>query len=1569
LSSSVSFTNPTFQQSDGIGFRLASTFSTLNYLNLPDFATIGDNNNLSDTGGSIGKGSVSYTYAIGKYMVTNSDYIEFLRAVAVTDANNLYVLSMASARGGINRSGSNGSYSYSLKTNYADKPVNSVSWFDCARYCNWLHNGKPTGVQDSSTTEDGAYLLNGVTTGNAIEKKAGAKYSLPTENEWYKAAYYKGGGTNAGYWKYATQSDIDPTCVSANSVGDGLRDCNITNVQACTTNEFISGSSTKIGRLTWTPIDAPICSSYTGYSVQVFYTLGENGGQWVGWSWVSSLSTSSIFVNVFPHTGQQRYRIRAQNTSINPTLYTSWSTESNNITYDDGVFCSDINSSPTPTPTPTVTPTNTVTPTPTPSRPPIVGCDHKILKLYIPNSVISPGGNRASSIQLRIGGGTCCSRSNIRNIIIPSLPPPPPPPQPEVCLAAGTDLYGYTAIVSYDPTNCDAGHSCNRAIFDFYINTTLIGQANLNNQNDGGYRESIFTINEHIVVSSITELKLVCKLDVCHNGVGRVVLKNPSNNVVLALCMPNDVAVAGSFICPCPKILGSTHNIAANALNTNIQVNSGSRLTISADGTINIGWPAHPGAYGPDGIPGIGNDPISGFPYVSLLGRIGESGTVFFVGSSYSAIANETGKLYLFFYDPQPSDNTGYFSACVCAVDDSSTNLVLNGDFESGTLGTAPDVGTTPVGALDHWTISKVDIHSLSQYDSSQPVKKWVDLNALSPGYIQQTINTTIGSTYSVTFNLAAHNITEKNIVKKCTLSAIGSSTVSKDYSFDPSATTFGTYESMGWISKGFVFTADSSSTIVKFESSCPSCGVVGAAIDNVVIKLCNNNAPAISPTPTPTVTPTVTPEATSTNTPTPTVTPTVTPEATSTNTPTPTVTPTVTPEATSTNTPTSTVTPTVTMEETPTPTPTVTMEETPTPTPTVTMEETPTPTPTVTMEETPTPTVTYTPTPTPTNDDCANSISRVKMTGWYAGDRILSPVGYAPYGYETYTYGDETVRYETGVWLYVGAEGEITRAYGYEDRPWLANWPTPYAAEKVRQDGTACVSPTPTPTSTETPTPTPTPTMEVPFDPAPTPTVTPTPTATPTNSVTPTVTVTPTNTITPTVTATVTPTPTNTTTPTPTNTVTPTATTAGSGVVGYTVSGNLSRNGTSLAGNYCDTGITNSDGTPIYRCALTDGGFGYLVRSSAGIPGSRYWLITYYIIGNAYSQNASIGTTNIIFYAGTTTPQITPPSTGWTSSDSSAGGSITSIMATTCGPNPTPTPTATSGAIIVGYSVNGNATTVGSSTAGVYCDTGITNSDGVPIYRYSTGNGSFPYNYLIRRAGTSATAWHIVISNSATKFSQSVEYYGDSYVAWTSNNGSGTTPPSTGWGGGFGPPTTGSITSVTATTCGADISLTATPTNTPIPVTSTPTPTLTPTPQPPTTISFTKNNTTTNGCNGNQFYPRSGDFPRCLNDCIITDPLGSDITRDGYVFSVSPTIQNPQGNTTYQWWAISYTEKCSLLSSPIILSSPCWRNATTDTIEFNNGCNGYYKLWCRVTNNGVVADSDVYFFEYNPVV
>jgi formylglycine-generating enzyme required for sulfatase activity len=122
-------------------------------------------------------------------------------------------------------SGNTAGSKYAAKTNMGDRPVNYVSWFDAARVANWLQNGAQTyGSTDASATapqNTGAYTLGIATSGNAIAVNSGATYYIPTEDQWYKAAYYKGSGTNAGYWKYATQSDTGPTAVTADGTGVG----------------------------------------------------------------------------------------------------------------------------------------------------------------------------------------------------------------------------------------------------------------------------------------------------------------------------------------------------------------------------------------------------------------------------------------------------------------------------------------------------------------------------------------------------------------------------------------------------------------------------------------------------------------------------------------------------------------------------------------------------------------------------------------------------------------------------------------------------------------------------------------------------------------------------------------------------------------------------------------------------------------------------------------------------------------------------------------------------------------------------------------------------------------------------------------------------------------------------------------------------------------------------------------------------------------------------------------------------------------------------------------------------
>ena len=214
-----------------IGFRIASSLSPLVLSDPNYFATVENNGNTSDPVNIVGYGSVPYTYQIGKFAVTNTEYAAFLNAVASTDTYELYNVGMGGARGGIDRSVSNGVCIYAVKTNYGNKPVNFVSWFDCARYCNWLSNRKPSGTQGYATTEEGAYRVLGATSGtvravNVANPNIGGTpaYRLPTENEWYKAAYYSpnyGGTGIGGYYLYATQSNTAPTAISANSSGDG----------------------------------------------------------------------------------------------------------------------------------------------------------------------------------------------------------------------------------------------------------------------------------------------------------------------------------------------------------------------------------------------------------------------------------------------------------------------------------------------------------------------------------------------------------------------------------------------------------------------------------------------------------------------------------------------------------------------------------------------------------------------------------------------------------------------------------------------------------------------------------------------------------------------------------------------------------------------------------------------------------------------------------------------------------------------------------------------------------------------------------------------------------------------------------------------------------------------------------------------------------------------------------------------------------------------------------------------------------------------------------------------------
>jgi sulfatase modifying factor 1 len=161
-------------------------------------------------------GAVDYVYNMAKYEVTAGQYTEFLNAVAATDTYGLFNESMWWNAHGckIERTGSPGNYTYSVAPDWANRPVNLVSWGDAARFANWLHNGQPTGPQGLGTTEDGSYFLNGAMTHDelmAVTRAPDATWVIPTEDEWYKAAYHKNDGVTGNYFDYPTSSDSTPS--------------------------------------------------------------------------------------------------------------------------------------------------------------------------------------------------------------------------------------------------------------------------------------------------------------------------------------------------------------------------------------------------------------------------------------------------------------------------------------------------------------------------------------------------------------------------------------------------------------------------------------------------------------------------------------------------------------------------------------------------------------------------------------------------------------------------------------------------------------------------------------------------------------------------------------------------------------------------------------------------------------------------------------------------------------------------------------------------------------------------------------------------------------------------------------------------------------------------------------------------------------------------------------------------------------------------------------------------------------------------------------------------------------
>jgi formylglycine-generating enzyme required for sulfatase activity len=226
------------------------------------YVTVGNPGNAPDPATDSFYGEVDYTYNIGEYDVTDSQYCTFLNDVDPTGANTLDLYSpQGDPEFGIsvNLGAANG-FKYSVINGYASMPVVDVTFWDTLRFANFLDDG---------STENGAYTLlgdsptpsNASTLIAAPQPNSGATVWLPSENEWYKAAYYD--PANDTYSAFATQSDTAP----GNIIGSGTNEANYNNGVYSVTQSYGYESGTNY----LTPV-----GSFTG-SASYYGTYDQSG--------------------------------------------------------------------------------------------------------------------------------------------------------------------------------------------------------------------------------------------------------------------------------------------------------------------------------------------------------------------------------------------------------------------------------------------------------------------------------------------------------------------------------------------------------------------------------------------------------------------------------------------------------------------------------------------------------------------------------------------------------------------------------------------------------------------------------------------------------------------------------------------------------------------------------------------------------------------------------------------------------------------------------------------------------------------------------------------------------------------------------------------------------------------------------------------------------------------------------------------------------------------------------------------------------------------------------------------
>ncbi len=164
-----------------------------------DFVNIGNAGNADDAGAGGGQysspyGGVAYAYRMGTYEIPQD---------AISKATNLGMTNVTA-----------GPWTGS-------QPAASVTWYETAAFVNFLNTS--SGHQAAyDLTFSGSWSMRLWSSAQAwqaggenLYRHKDAFYFLPSEDEWYKAAFHKNDGVTANYWDYATGSNTIPTAVAS----------------------------------------------------------------------------------------------------------------------------------------------------------------------------------------------------------------------------------------------------------------------------------------------------------------------------------------------------------------------------------------------------------------------------------------------------------------------------------------------------------------------------------------------------------------------------------------------------------------------------------------------------------------------------------------------------------------------------------------------------------------------------------------------------------------------------------------------------------------------------------------------------------------------------------------------------------------------------------------------------------------------------------------------------------------------------------------------------------------------------------------------------------------------------------------------------------------------------------------------------------------------------------------------------------------------------------------------------------------------------------------------------------